>query len=182
MGKVLDDGLDDELVAWVEAQPLFFVATAPTAGGHVNVSPKGYDTLRVLGPKRVAYRDLTGSGIETVAHVRGDGRVTLMWCGFDQPPRIVRVQGQGRVLVEGDEDFDELDGRLPTMAGARSIVVVDGDRVSTACGYSVPMMSVVGERDTLERFAQTKGDDGLEAYRREKNAVSIDGLPGLPGA
>jgi hypothetical protein len=180
VGKVLDDGLDEELAAWVEAQPLFFVATAPADGGHVNVSPKGYDTVRVLGPTRVAYRDLTGSGIETVAHVRDDGRVTLMWCGFDQPPRIVRVAGRGRVLLEGDDGYDELDRRLPTMVGSRAIVVVDGDRVSTACGYSVPLMDFVGERETLERFAQTKGDDGLEAYRRQKNAVSIDGLPGLP--
>lgn len=181
MGKVLDDGLDAELTAWVEAQPLFFVATAPADGGHVNVSPKGYDTLRVLGPTRVAYRDLTGSGIETVAHVRDDGRITLMWCAFDGPPRIVRVAGRGRVLLAGEHGYDELDQLLPAMAGARAIVVVDGDRVSTACGYSVPLMSYAGERETLERFAQTKGNDGLEAYRREKNAVSIDGLPGLPG-
>jgi len=181
VGKVLDDGLDEELAAWVEAQPLFFVATAPTDGGHVNVSPKGYDTLRVLGPTQVAYRDLTGSGIETVAHVRDNGRVTVMWCGFDQPPRIVRVAGRGRVVLPGDAGYDVLDRTLPTMVGSRAIVVVDGDRVSTACGYSVPLMDHRGERETLERFAQTKGEDGLEAYRRQKNAVSIDGLPGLPG-
>jgi predicted pyridoxine 5'-phosphate oxidase superfamily flavin-nucleotide-binding protein len=181
MGATLDDGLDEDLIGWIHAQPLFFVATAPASGGHVNVSPKGYDTLRVLGPHHVAYRDLTGSGAETAAHLRDDGRITLLWCAFDQPPRLVRVQGRGRLLLEGDDGYADLDAELPTRDGARAIVEVVADRVGTACGYSVPLMELVGERDTLARWAAAKDDDELDAYRRRKNARSIDGLPALPG-
>lgn len=180
MGKVHVDGIDDELARWLERQPLFFVATAPSSAGHVNVSPKGYDCLRVFGPHRVAYRDLTGSGAETTAHLRDDGRITLMWCAFDQPPRIVRVQGIGRTLFPGDERFDELDPLLPTRPGARAIIEVDADRVATSCGYAVPLMEFVGERDTLHRWADAKTDHELAAYRERKNAVSIDGLPAYP--
>jgi hypothetical protein len=181
VSKVVEGGLTDELTDWVHAQPLFFVATAPASGGHVNVSPKGYDTLRVLGPFHVAYRDLTGSGAETAAHLRDDGRITLLWCAFDHPPRIVRVQGSGRVLVPGDDGFDLLDDVLPTRPGARSIVEVHADRVSTSCGFAVPLFELVGERDTLARWAEGRSDEDLEVYRRTKNARSIDGLPGLPG-
>lgn len=180
MGKVLPGGIDDQLQGWIEAQPLFFVATAPSSGGHVNVSPKGYDVLRVLGPHRVAYRDLTGSGAETVAHLADDGRITLMWCAFDQPPRIVRVQGTGRTLVEGDAGYDELDAVVPTRAGERAIVEVVADRVASSCGFGVPLMELVGERDTLERWADAQTDEQLGRYRAENNLRSIDGLPALP--
>jgi hypothetical protein len=179
MGKVLPDGIDDELRVWLEAQPLFFVATAPSSGGHVNVSPKGYDLLRILGPNHVAYRDLTGSGAETAAHLADDGRITLMWCAFDQPPRIVRVQGTGRTLVAGDDGYDDLDAVIPTKPGARAIVEVFADRVATSCGFGVPRMDLVGERDALQRWAEAKTDEELERYRAEKNARSIDGLPAL---
>jgi hypothetical protein len=179
MAKEYAAGIDDDLAAWIAAQPVFFVATAPSSGGHVNVSPKGYDTLRVLGPRRVAYRDLTGSGAETAAHLRDDGRITLMWTAFEGPARITRVQGSGQVLLEGDDGYDELDAVLPAPVGSRAIVVVDADRVSTSCGYSVPLMELRGDRDTLLKWADRKGEDGLATYWEERNARSIDGLPAL---
>ena len=182
MGKVLSDGFDEDLRAWVQDQPMFFVGTAPSSGGHVNISPKGYDTLRVLGPRRVAYRDLTGSTAETVAHLRDDGRIVLLWCGFDRTARLVRAHGTGRVLVAGDPGWDELDTALPAMRGARAIVEVDVERVSTSCGYTVPRMEVVEERPTMHKWVDAKSDEDLVVYRRRNNAVSIDGLPALPGA
>lgn len=176
MGKVLAEGIDATLAQWLQAQPVFFVATAPSSGGHVNVSPKGYDTLRVLGPHRVAYRDLTGSGAETIAHLNDDGRITLMWCAFDQPPRIIRVQGTGRAVLRGDEGFDELDAELPDRSGARAIIEVIADRVADSCGFSVPLMKLTSERETLDRWATTKSDEEFEDYWARKNARSIDGL------
>lgn len=176
---VLPAGIDDDLRTWIEAQPMFFVATAPSSGGNVNVSPKGYDTLRVLDHHRVAYRDLTGSGAETAAHLADDGRITLLWCAFDQPPRIARVHGQGRVVTPDTPGFDQLDPLLPTLPGARAIVEVVADRVSTSCGYGVPLMEPATERDTLLRWAEAKDEDGLSTYRAERNATSIDGLPSL---
>jgi hypothetical protein len=178
VATVLPSGIDDDLRTWIEAQPMFFVATAPSSGGHVNVSPKGYDTLRVLGPERVAYRDLTGSGAETAAHLADDGRITLLWCAFDQPPRIARVHGRGRYHTPESSGFADLDRVIPALPGARAIVEVEADRVSTSCGYSVPLMEAVEQRDTLVRWAEAKGDDGLATYRAEKNGASIDGLPG----
>jgi hypothetical protein len=179
MATVHEGGIDDDLRTWIESQPLFFVATAPSTGGHVNVSPKGYDTLRVLGTHRVAYRDLTGSGAETAAHLADDGRITLLWCAFDQPPRIARVHGQGWLHTPASPGFAELDHQLPTLPGARAIVEIIADRVSTSCGYSVPLMEPAGDRDTLVRWAEAKGDDGLAAYWEAKNRTSIDGLPAL---
>lgn len=173
--------LDEELARWLERQPLFFVATAPLAAdGTVNVSPKGMDSLRVLGPRRVAYRDLTGSGVETIAHLRENGRITLMWCAFDRPPRIVRVQGQGVVHVPGDAGYKALDRRLPDHPGARAIIDVDATRIASSCGFSVPLMEFVGERGTLRGWAERTGDEELRDYRRARNATSIDGLPAYP--
>ncbi len=180
MATVLEDGIDDDLQAWLEAQPMFFVASAPSSGGHVNVSPKGYDTLRILGPYHVAYRDLTGSGAETAAHLNDDGRLTLMWCAFDRPPRIVRAQGRGRLLTPDSPGFEELDAQLPTLPGARAIVELIADRVSSSCGHSVPLMEIVAERSTLLRWAEAKDDAQLATYHAAKNATSIDGLPALP--
>lgn len=179
MATELPDGIDDELRAWLEAQPVFFVASAPASGGHVNVSPKGYDTLRVLGSHHVAYRDLTGSGAETAAHLTDDGRLTLMWCAFDHPPRIVRAQGTGRLVTPDLPEYAALDARLPTLPGARAIVELVADRVSSSCGYSVPRMDLVEERSTLVRWAEAKDDAQLATYRARKNATSIDGLPSL---
>lgn len=179
MAKTLD-AIDDELATFVAAQKIFFVATAPLdARGHVNLSPKGYDTLRVLDPQTVAYLDLTGSGVETIAHLRENGRVTIMLCAFEGPPRIVRFYGRGESLFEGDPRFAELEGRFPRLAGRRAIVVVKLDRIQSSCGYAVPFMSFDKERTKLVDWAENKGDAGLAKYRRDRNRESIDGLAGF---
>ncbi len=180
MAKVFDS-IDETLQRWIAKQHVFFVGTAPLDGdGRVNVSPKGMaGTFAVVDERTCAYLDLTGSGIETVAHVRENGRITLMWCAFDGPPRIVRVQGRGRVVVPGDAGWDELAARFEQHRGARSIIVVDAERVSDSCGYSVPKMDFREDRTRLAEWADNRTDDELVAYRQKKNAVSIDGLPGL---
>ena len=192
MGKTFQ-GLDAHLQRWIAAQPLFFVASAPLQhDGHVNVSPKGpIDTLRVLGPRSVAYLDLVGSGAETIAHVRENGRIVIMLCAFSGPPRIVRLHGLGEVLTPEDSGFDELLVRAkfaqPKVAQARrSIVSVDVQRISDSCGYGVPLMSHEGERPHMDAWAAKKvratGPDALRAYQRDKNARSIDGLPAIDTA
>jgi len=178
MGRVLE-AITDELAGFIAAQRVFFVATAPTDGGHVNLSPKGLDTFAVLDPNTVAYLDLTGSGIETVAHMRENGRITIMFCAFDGKPNIVRLYGRGEVLAIGEPDADALLPRFGSYPGARSVIRVHVDRVSTSCGYGVPRLTYDGERDQLTTWAERRGPDGLVGYREEKNAVSIDGLPGL---
>jgi Pyridoxamine 5'-phosphate oxidase len=178
MGRVLE-AITDELAGFIAAQRVFFVATAPTDGDHVNLSPKGLDTFAVLDPNTVAYLDLTGSGIETVAHLRENGRITIMFCAFDGKPNIVRLYGRGEVLAIGEPDADALLPRFGSYPGARSVIRVHVDRVSTSCGYGVPRLTYDGERDQLTTWAERRGPDGLVGYREEKNAVSIDGLPGL---
>ncbi len=174
------DALTPALADAVRAAPLFFVATAPlAAAGHVNLSPKGADTLRVLDERTVAYLDLTGSGAETIAHLRENGRITLMVCAFSGPPQIVRLHGRGEVLRPGDAGFEELAGLFPDLPGTRAVIRVAVERVGSSCGFAVPLMRYEGERDRLHRWAEAKGPDGLEAYRADKNAVSIDGLPAL---
>jgi len=181
MGKVFD-GLDDVLRGFIASQHVFFVATAPlAAGGHVNLSPKGLDTLRVLGPNEVAYLDLVGSGVETVAHLRENGRVTLMFCAFAGPPRILRLYGKGRAVEPGDADWDRLVGLFPGQLGTRSVVLVELERIADACGYGVPLFEYAGERPQLAAWAERKGEDGIDRYKRQKNRESIDGLPGLRG-
>ena len=175
--------ISDDLAQWWSEQPMFFVATAPReSDGHVNVSPKGLDTLRILGQTRAAYLDLTGSGVETIAHLRDNGRITLMACAFSGAPRISRIYGTGTVHEVGTDAFEELAGHFPELPGRRAIIDVAVDRVSTSCGYAVPLMDLVGDRDRLLDWARAKGDDGLVDYRASKNALSIDGIPGLePG-
>ena len=175
------DDIGPELQQFLERQPMFFVATAPLAAdGHVNVSPKGLDgTFAVLGPHRVAYLDLTGSGIETVAHVRENARITLMFCAFDGPARIVRLSGRGAVVTCDDEEFEALAAPFTRLPGERAVITVDVDRVADSCGYGVPRMELVEQRERLLTSLAAKGDAGLEAYRAERNATSIDGLPGL---
>ncbi|MFP3949187.1 MAG: pyridoxamine 5'-phosphate oxidase family protein [Gemmatimonadota bacterium] len=171
-------GLTDHLRAFVEDQPLFFVATAPLAAdGHVNVSPKGLDSFRVLSPERVAYLDLTGSGNETSAHVAENGRITFLFCSFSGSPKILRLYGSGRTVLPGDPEWEDFRSRFPDLPGARQIFVVELERVQTSCGFGVPLMERVEDRDQLIRWAESKGDEGLEGYRRQKNARSIDGLP-----
>src|SRR6185295_11481338 len=174
--------ISPDLAEWWSAQPLFFVATAPSGdGGHVNCSPKGLDTLRILSPTRVAYLDLTGSGVETIAHLRDNGRITLMACAFAGAPRISRIYGAGTVHEIGSAEFAELMTNFPELPGRRAIIDIAVDRVTTSCGYAVPMMDLVSDRDRLLDWARAKGDDGLVEYRAAKNAVSIDSLPGLAG-
>lgn len=183
MGQVYER-LDERLRAFLAAQHLFFVATAPSGGeGHVNVSPKGYaDTFTVLDDTTVAYLDLTGSGIETVAHVRENGRLTLMFCSFDAAPKILRLYGRGEVVDPGDRRWPGLLARFGSRAGARCVVVLHLERVTDSCGYAVPRFDFAGERDVLERSHRRRGVRGLAAYRAERNRVSIDGLPGARDA
>lgn len=179
MGRV-DDAISGELADFIAAQHVFFVATAPSGrDGHVNVSPKGLDTLAVLDPNTVAYLDLTGSGVETIAHLRDNGRITIMLCAFGGKPLIVRLYGSGEVLPIGEPEADALLSHFGTHPGARSVIRVRVDRVSTSCGYGVPLLEYEGERDQLRKWAERRGPDGLVDYRAEKNTSSIDGLPGL---
>jgi hypothetical protein len=180
MGQVYQQ-IDETLAAWIAAQPLWFVATAPlSADGLVNVSPRGHDSFSVLSPLTVAWVDLTGSGVETVAHLRENGRICVMFASFDKRPRIVRLHGRGTVRLAGDPLYDEVIALHPQHPSTRAVIVVDVDRVSDSCGYGVPVMDVVGERDLLRLNALKRGKEGLQAYRAEKNAKSLDGLPGLP--
>jgi hypothetical protein len=179
MGKLFEE-IDEKLAAWIEAQPLWFVATAPLAEtGHVNVSPRGHDTLSVLGPNRVAWVDYTGSGVETIAHLRENGRICLMFASFDSRPRIVRLHGRGSVLLPGEPGFAEIVDKHPSNPSTRAVISVDVTRISDACGWGVPLMDVREERDLIRRNAEHKGPAGMDDYRRQKNARSIDGLPGL---
>ncbi len=177
MGKQFD-ALLPEHEAFIAKQRIFFVGSAPLAPeGHVNLSPKGYDSLRVLTPNRVIYLDLTGSGNETSSHIRENGRVTVMFCAFEGPPNILRLYGQGKVILPGTAEWELLYPLFPPIPGARQIIAVDFDKVQTSCGFAVPFMSFERERDTLKKWASHQGEDGLIEYRRLKNARSIDGLP-----
>lgn len=179
MEKIFE-GIDETLAAWITAQPVWFVGTAPLdAAGHVNVSPRGAGTLAVLGPRRVGWVDYTGSGAETIAHLRENGRICLMFTSFDHRPRIVRLHGRGTVALPGEPVYEEMVARFPAHPSTRAAMVVDVTRISDSCGYGTPVMEVVGERDLMRSWAQKKGTDGLAAYRAANNAVSIDGLPGL---
>ncbi|MBW8805439.1 MAG: pyridoxamine 5'-phosphate oxidase family protein [Catenulisporales bacterium] len=176
--------IDDNLRAFIEAQPLFFVATAPLAAdGHVNVSPKGtIGSLAVLGPDRLAYLDLTGSGAESLAHLRENGRITLMWAAFDGPPNIVRVHGVGEVVFRDDPRWPEYVGLFPAASdpGPRAIVLVSATRVSDSCGFAVPYMEYKGERRLLAEYFGRRDEEFHVDYVARKNAVSIDGLPAVP--
>ena len=181
MGQVLDH-IDDRLWRFIDRQQIFFVATAPSGtGGHVNLSPKGHaDTFVILDKNRVAYLDLTGSGAETVAHLRENGRIAVMFCAFDGPPDVVRLHGLGRVLMPSDVEFAPLARRFQQRPGARAIIVIDVERVSTSCGFAVPLYEYVGDRDVLEKSNGRKTAEELATYHRTRNATSIDGLSALP--
>jgi hypothetical protein len=179
MGKVRAL-IDDSARKFIGAQPLFFVGSAPLdSSGHVNVSPKGLDTLRVLGPTTVAYLDLTGSGIETVSHIKENGRIVLMFCAFQGPPKILRLHGRGKVLEPEKKEFRDLAPLFPEYEGMRAIISVEVSRVSDSCGYSVPLFQYQGERDQLSAWAKKLGPEGLKKYRGGKNQESIDQIPGL---
>ncbi len=181
MGKVFD-AIDDKLAAWIGRQRMFFVGTAPSGdGGHVNVSPKGpIESLRILDPHTVAYQDVIGSGAETIAHLRDNGRIVVMLCAFEGPPRILRLHGQGTVLPAEAVSFP---GSVPPPGTERAVIRVDVERIADSCGYGVPLMEYVGTRPQYPAWAETKvrkgGERALDEYVAEKNAVSIDGLPAV---
>ena len=179
MGKAYE-AITPELGEWIARQPVFFVASAPLAAdGHVNLSPKGLDTLRILGPRRIAYLDLTGSGAETIAHVRENGRLALMFRAFSGPPKIVRLHGTATALTPSSADWSELRAKFPERLGARAIVDLRVTRIADSCGYGVPSFTGVAPRVALDRWTENKGAEGLRAYRRQYNSRSIDGLPAL---
>jgi Pyridoxamine 5'-phosphate oxidase len=182
MGKVYE-GISDRLREFILAQTVFFVASAPSGpDGHVNVSPKGMKgCLAVLGEHEVAYLDYTGSGAETAAHLRDNGRITLMFCSFEGPPKVLRLHGQGRVIQPDQDGWDRLRAAFPDAPehGLRAVVHVDVARTSDSCGYAVPLLRYEGERDLLTQWAGHRTAEDLVAYREQKNAVSIDGLPAL---
>ena len=179
MGRLLSQ-IDDSIAEFIAAQPVFFVGSAPlAANGHINVSPKGLDTLRVLSPTTVAYLDMTGSGIETIAHVRENRRIILMFCAFQGSPRILRLHGMGRVIEPQQNEFFELRSRFPDYEGARAIILIELTRVSSSCGFGVPLLRCEGNRNQLQKWTSAKGAEGLRVYRQQKNARSIDQLPGL---
>jgi hypothetical protein len=182
MGKRYN-ALSSDLQAWIAQQKLFFVATAPLAAdGHVNCSPKGADTFRILNDRAVAYLDMTGSGIETVAHVQENRRIVIMFCAFEGSPKTVRLHGEAEVLYPDHPEFSELGQKFEPHLSARAIIRVNLIRISDSCGFGVPRFDFVGQRDTMDRWAEAKGCDGLIVYRREKNRTSIDGIPGYKKA
>jgi len=179
------DEITDELAGWMARQPVYFVATAPLAAdGHVNVSPKGMDgTFAVLDGRTVAYLDYSGSGAETIAHVRENGRIVVMLAAFEGRPTIVRLHGRGRVVLTTDEEFAGLRARFgkERTVGQRAVVVVDVERISDSCGFSVPLMDFRGDRDVLDRVQERSGEEFYPEYWATANAASIDGLPAMPG-
>jgi hypothetical protein len=179
MGKAFAE-LDETNVKWIKKQRIFFVATAPTAAdGSLNLSPKGLDSFTVIDPTTVAYLDIVGSGVETIAHVKQNGRLIMMFCAFDGPPRILRLWGNGEVIERSDPRWAEMRARFPQMPGERSIIVLHVSRVQDSCGYGVPRYAFEQDRTTLTDWAAKKGRPGVDKYIAEKNRKSIDGLPGL---
>jgi hypothetical protein len=177
MAKFFDSILEQHKV-FIEKQKMFFVGSAPlSAKGHVNLSPKGIDSFRVLTPSKVAYMDIVGSGNETSAHLLENGRITLMFCAYEGPPNIMRLYGTGRTVLPGDTEWPELADNFKLQLATRQIIVADIHKVQTSCGFSVPLYEYMGERDHAEKWALNKGADGLETYKAEKNLISIDGLP-----
>ncbi len=183
MAKVLPE-ISAELRAWIEAQPLFFVASAPLSGdGHINLSPRGLNCLKVLEPHEVAFYDLVGSGNETAAHLAENGRITLMFCAFEGAPRILRLYGRGEVVRPEETDWEALRNHFSEeFPQARQIIRVAVSRVQTSCGYGVPLMSLQGQRKELLAWCEKKGEQGLQEYQHQNNRHSIDGLPapGIP--
>lgn len=179
MAKVFER-IDDALRAWIDKQHMFFVSTAPLSEeGMVNCSPKGYDCFRILSEREVAYLDLTGSGIETVAHLQENGRIAFLFCSFDQTPRIVRLHGKGFVHEHGTPEFETLLQHFEPRAGMRSIIRAKLTRISDSCGYGVPRYQYLGDRETLIEYWDKKGESENETYRRTRNAQSLEGLAGV---
>ena len=179
MGKIYST-IDDSVRKFIEAQSIFFVGSAPLSpDGHINVSPKGLDTFRVLDSRTVAYLDLTGSGIETVSHLKENGRIVLMFCAFQGPPKIVRLYGQGRVIEPDQAEFANLASHFPEQEAARTIILIEVSRISDSCGYAVPLLQYEADRSQLVGWAHKLGPEGLKTYRQKNNLESIDRIPGL---
>jgi len=177
MGKENEYITEDHRV-FIQDQQMFFVCTSPlSAEGHINLSPKGFDCFRVLSPTRVGYLDITGSGNETSAHLLENGRITFMFCAFDGPPNILRLYGKGKTVLPGDAEWNELSKQFTILPATRQIIIADISLVKTSCGFGVPLYNYTGERDHAFKWAEKKGEDGLEEYKKEKNRVSMDGLP-----
>lgn len=177
MGKIYEL-ITEHLKAFIETQHMFFVSSAPLRiDGHINLSPKGLDCFRVFSPTRVGYMDITGSGNETSAHILENGRITFMFCAFDGPPAILRLYGKGRTVLACDAEWDELAAHFSILPATRQIIVAEIFRVQTSCGFGVPLYKFSGERDHAKKWAESKGTEGLEEYKKEKNMRSIDGLP-----
>ncbi|MEZ4619877.1 MAG: pyridoxamine 5'-phosphate oxidase family protein [Caldilineaceae bacterium] len=180
MGKTYET-IDEKLVTWVNEQQIFFVSTAPLADdGLINCSPKGgAGTFTILDERTVAYLDFTGSGVETIAHIKENGRIVIMFCALSGPANIVRFHGKGEVIEQHHPDFAELRTRFPDYPGVRSIIRINVERVSDSCGYGVPKYDYVGQRDTLQKHAEHLGPDGVRDYQINRNNRSLDGLPGV---
>jgi len=179
MGKIYNK-IDDKSANWIEQQRMFFVATAPISGeGLVNLSPKGLDSFRILDAHTVAYLDLTGSGIETIAHVKENARITIMFCAFEGPPKILRIHGHGEVIEKSNPRFNSLISKFIKFKSARAIIVIKIKRVANSCGYGIPVYHYQQQRDTLIKWAENKGERGIRAYQIEHNEQSLDKLKGL---
>jgi len=180
MGKVYDQ-IDDRIREWIDQQQMFFVATAPKSDeGLVNVSPKGLDTFRVLDDHTVAYLDYGGSGIETVAHVRENGRIVIMLCAFRGPPVIYRFHGTGEIVTPNDAGYEALASQFDlSFVGVRAIIKVNVTRISDSCGWGVPLYEFEGQREVSPKYVQQRGGDHIRNYFIENNAESLDGLPGI---
>lgn len=179
MGKVFDK-IDEKITDWVEAQKMFFVATAPLAGnGFINCSPKGMDTFRILGEREIAYLDYAGSGVETIAHLKENSRICIMMCALDGPPKIFRFHGKGTVHEKGTAAYARFAGHFDDHPGTRAIIHVELDRISDSCGFGVPLYDFQGDRDQLHKWAEKHGEQGVREYCGEKNLRSLDGLPGM---
>ena len=179
MGKEYTE-IDARLQRWIDQQHLFFVATAPIAGdGLINCSPKGLDGFRVLNPKQIAYVDVGGSGVETVAHVKENGRIVIMMCAFSGPPKIYRFYGQGSVVEPQDDEFDNLLTQFSQQPSVRNIIMVNLERIIDSCGYGVPFFEYQKERDSMPNYFAGKTSEEIAEYRATRNSESLDGLPGL---
>ena len=177
MGKE-NEYISDEHRQFIEQQKMFFVCTAPLSDeGHINLSPKGFDCFRVLSPTRVGYLDIIGSGNETSAHLLENGRITFMFCAFDGPPKILRLYGKGYTVLPGDDEWDEISKEFTILPATRQIIVADIFKVKKSCGFGVPLYNYGGGRDHAFKWAENKGKEGLEEYKKEKNMISMDGLP-----
>ncbi len=179
MGKIYEE-INNDLQKWIKQQKIFFVATAPLSEhSHVNCSPKGGDTFCIIDSHTVAYLDFTGSGIETISHLRENQRILIMFCAFEGAPKIVRLHGKGEIFFPTDAEFSALEKNFTSSAGTRSIIRIQVERISDSCGFGVPIMKFKSHRDDLERWAEARTTQELAQYRSKKNKTSIDGLPGL---